>query len=579
MKKYALHCIECILVTVLTLTSVPQLIQAQEPAPTNWDNFINSTGNPIVSDTFRMQTFAGKETDNWKFELSGGAEVIDKSTLKLPLGSKAVFEPYILDKYTNISICIYTGGFNLVKDENLIFEFYRQEKTERGNAFAPSSNNSSYEFKQKLIPNNPSSINIETPSPSPNTLNGYYRVDSTYAFGNIPQYSLFTGTGNWNDTIRWSHLPPLRHRKALINGEVTSHTNIQCEHVVVNNGNVHISFGTTFRTNNLILYSDNSTLSSEGTLVINNQLIIQKTFTEKGKWYFISFPFDVYADNIASPFVQKDATPNNGGNFFYVQTYNGEKRATSNKASGNWEVLPIRSGNTPVFEKNKGYLVALDEKATTLTLSFSSKPGDIPSDFAKNGSISIPASSSNAGTRKENLGWCLCGNPFPGPLKLSELENTSTLDGYIYIFQNGSYKAYPIDSDYAIPPYSAFFVKSSGQAEIKITHKQSLKSFELIQPSSLSALQRSEPKTKEATSIVTVSNVSQTHFAVNNQTLTLDNIPCQGYIEIFNITGNRVLKQTCQQGNLIIPLSLKPGVYLIKLNTPIKQETKKFILL
>ena len=580
MKKYALHCIECALVTVLILTSVPQLVQAQEPTPTNWDSFINSADNPIVSDTFRMQTFAGKETDNWRYTLSGGAEnklSNDRHVIKLPPASSISFETYTLNKYSEVVIYMRLAGRDLMPKENLSSGFLKNGSIQENTIFSPNTEKQLFNFQRYHLSGNPSSLEIWVSKPAVNTANGYYMTDTIYAFGNIHQYSLFTNTGNWDDTTHWSHLPPLRHRKALISGKITTLTNIRCENTAVNNGNLHISPGTTFSTNALILYTENSTLSSEGELLINGPLTIQKTFAEKGKWYFISFPFDVYASNIASPFVQKDDRLNSGGDFYYIQTYNSEKRAANNKASGNWEVLPICSGNTPVFEKNKGYLIALDEKATTQTLTFSSKPGDIPSDFARNGSI--PVSSSNVGTDKDNQGWYLCGNPFPSPLKLSELENTSTLDGYIYIFQNGSYKAYPINSDYVIPPYSAFFVKSSGQTEIKITHNQLLSSFELIQPSSLSVLQRSEPETKDATSIVTVSKISQTHFAVNNQTLTLDNVPCQGYIEIFNITGNRVLKQTCQQGNLTISLSLKPGVYLIKLNTPIRQETKKFILL
>ena len=43
------------------------------------------------------------------------------------------------------------------------------------------------------------------------------------------------------------------------------------------------------------------------------------------------------------------------------------------------------------------------------------------------------------------------------------------LDGYIYLYQNGAYQAYALNSDYAIAPYTAFFVKASEKTVIKMT--------------------------------------------------------------------------------------------------------------
>lgn len=579
MKKYALHIREYLIVMVLTFTVVFQSVQAQEPAPSTWNSFINSVANPIVSDTFRTQTFAGKETDNWRYVLSGGAEVTNEPTLKMPLNSKIIFEPYSIDSYTNDTIGVRIAFNDILKDEKIFFEVIQKGEHRNIDVIKIAQADSSAQYKLKKLIGSSPLFNITVTKPATGTKFGYYRTNYIFAFGNIPEYSLFTGTGNWNDTICWSHLPSLRHRKALINGEITISANTLCKHIALNNGNIHLSSGTKLTTDNLILYNENSTLSSEGEIIINEQLTVHKTFEERGKWYFISFPFDVYSQNIDSRFVQKDATPNIGGNFFYVQTYNGDRRASSNQSSGNWEVLPIHSGNSPVFEKNKGYLIALDEKANNHTLTFSSKPGDIPSDFARNGLISIPISPSTANANKENYGWYLCGNPFPHPLVLSDLENTATLDGYAYIFQNSAYKAYPLNSDYAIPPYSAFFVKSDGQTEIKTKSNKVLKSFELIQPSEFTTSSASEPDTKNTTSNTVITNTTPIHLGVNGQTLQLANIPDQGYVEIFNITGHCLLKQTFQRGSSSIPLSLRPGVYLARLTTGQKQEIKKFILL
>ena len=145
-------------------------------------------------------------------------------------------------------------------------------------------------------------------------------MDSVYSYGSIRQYSLFSGNGNWNDTIRWSHFPPLRHRSALISGEAKINSTVQCEQALLGNGSLHITEKGHFIVDKLVLYStdnpltntdraltttDNS-LTVAGKLTVNKQLEVRYTFPEKGKWYFLSFPFDVYLNDIDKRFQLKD---------------------------------------------------------------------------------------------------------------------------------------------------------------------------------------------------------------------------------------------------------------------------------
>ena len=147
-----------------------------------------------------------------------------------------------------------------------------------------------------------------------------------------------------------------------------------------------------------------------------------------------------------------DDKSDTNGNYFYVQTYNGEKRANSQSPSNNWEVIPQTIINTsqPIFKKNKGYLIAIDASADRQNLRFSSKAGDIPIDFGKNGQASIPVSINNQSQNQNHNGWYLCGNPLPAPLSLSQIESNSALDGYIYIYDGSTYQPYVIGSDFAI---------------------------------------------------------------------------------------------------------------------------------
>lgn len=209
----------------------------------------------------------------------------------------------------------------------------------------------------------------------------------------IPSYSLFTGSSDWNNEDRWSHLPAYRHRNALINGTISVNTNISCKDIFIGDGSIRISPTGNLSANNLTIYSgDNalassSTLRSSGTINIAGKITVEKTFAQKGKWYFISFPFDVFASGIDPDFQLGDDKSDTNGNYFYVQTYNGEKRANSQSPSNNWEVIPQTIINTsqPIFKKNKGYLIAIDASADRQNLRFSSKAGDIPTDFGKTG--------------------------------------------------------------------------------------------------------------------------------------------------------------------------------------------------
>ena len=122
---------------------------------------------------------------------------------------------------------------------------------------------------------------------------------------------------------------------ALINGNISINTNISCKDIFIGNGNIHILPTGNLSANNLTIYpndgilASSSTLRSSGTINISGKITIEKTFAQKGKWYFISFPFDVFASGIDPDFQLGDDKSDTNGNYFYVQTYNGEKRANS----------------------------------------------------------------------------------------------------------------------------------------------------------------------------------------------------------------------------------------------------------
>lgn len=572
-------------------------VHAQITDASQWNSFINSSANPFVSDTFRLQTFGDSTDDNWAYMLTGKTDIRDISSiniddlggshaLNLGFDSRISLEPFSPSLYQNIYMQVFAGGANLMKNENLQVTIYLADEVKKATLCSVTSNNASCPYSPTRIKNNPYALDIYTSLPATKTSKGSYNLQYVLAYGEIPQYSLFTGLGNWNDTTCWSHLPAERHRNALLNGEISVTTPIRCNEAFLHNGILHIGSGGSLTLNNLTFCTSdddsgisNYSLTVQGDLRINDRMLIQKTFPETGKWYFISFPFDVYATGIDTRFQQQDATPNRGGNYLYVQFYNGEKRAADNRNTGNWEVMPIRSSSSPepLFEKGKGYLVALDELATARTLSFSSRPGEIPEGFGHHATLSLSSSLPPTGADKSNCGWYLCGNPLPGPLALSDIEPNKSLDGNIYLYEETGYKAYPIGSDLALPPLSAFFVKATSDTEIKIKSESAVEKDQIIPCLSPLRSTLTEPQEETATHLILPTFKKIICYSKEGM-LYLDGIPADGTVQVINLQGKIVWKQGVYPGSCMIRLSLPVGIYIVQVETGHYRENHKIAI-
>lgn len=564
--------------------SLPAFSQVNNPSL--WSSFVNDSKKNIpVPDTILFQSFEGTMDENWEYKNEGGV-IGDVSidgiegqggifSLKLRDGASVTFDLPPASIYTDyVTYAIY-AAHNTTVNSTLEFDLLRNngKKETHTMMIGEADLSFSYGVKKGEI-NNPikyanlSMITIKASIPSGD---GYLCIDSVYLRGRIPDYSLFTGTGNWQDTVRWSHLPPLRRRNALIRGDVKVDSSVKCNDVAISEGSLHIADGKRLELNNLTLHDTDVSFTSKGTVSING-ITVYKTFGLTDEWYFISFPFDVYEKGIDSNFTLKDDKPNSGGNYFYVLTYNGEKRQTSNNPAGNWEVLsPSRIGNGPVFEKNKGYLIALDKKATTKTIHFSSSEA-IPADFGKAGRISVPVSSSG---NNENSGWYLCGNPYAAPLSLSQFPKSSNLDGYVYVYDGSSYQAYEIGSNYTLPPFSAFFVKAKKNTNLSFTKALGNESEIPLSVSSPVRL-ASEPKPVDSPMSQTVINKTESHISGN--ILSLKNLTEAARLSVYNINGRVVLQMPLAPGSSKTALPLPNGFYILQINSPHYQSQHKCII-
>lgn len=575
MKKKHLRMFRHILAGTMVLTSMVS-VQAQVTNPETWSSFVESGANPSVVDTFRWQLFTSSERNNWGYRLDGGAAVSgDQEWLKMPLSSSVAFEEYSLSYYDDVYVVIGITIHSLVPGDTLYAKFSNDKGVKRKGGLCPDPKYPGQFHFTRRLGYNPYYLELLASDPVNTSKNGYFQLDSVYSYGSIRQYSFFSGNGNWNDSIRWSHLPPLRHRSALISGEAEINSTVQCEQALLGNGGLHISEKGHFIVDKLVLYStdnpltntdraltttDNS-LTVAGKLTVNKQLEVRYTFPEKGKWYFLSFPFDVYLNDIDKRFQLKDKTFSGKGDFLYVQVYDGKKRAQSNDATGNWTVLsPEELSDGLVFEKGKGYLVALDAAASDNTLTFSTAGNDIPESFGKTASVPVYAASAG-NTDKVHKGWYLCGNPLPSPISLSQITANPALDGNIYIYDGNTYESYPIGSEYVLPPFSAFFVKASADTEIDLTAAALSTNAVRLKTGYPFSVAATEPE--EVAVHNSVFSGTEKKCYLKGKILYLSDLPSTGTVRVSDFTGRVVSVHSVLPGSSTLPLSLPAGFYII----------------
>ena len=240
MKKKVIHFVQSALVKILFFGASYQL-HAQVSNPSSWESFVNSSNNTLVSDTFRLQTFGDSEWDNWEYAVTPNATIVKNSkdntmTVKLPVGDSLFFKSFSPTQYQNIKIEVRIAGNHLMPTEKLSFISNHPNGNKTTPIYSPSKSDDFFDYRTETISENPSSFSIVTSSKAPKTLDGYYMTNQVFAYGDIPSYSLFSGIGNWNDTTLWSHLPPLRHRNALIKGDVTITTDTYCKDIAIHSG-------------------------------------------------------------------------------------------------------------------------------------------------------------------------------------------------------------------------------------------------------------------------------------------------------------------------------------------------------
>lgn len=535
--------------------------KAQVDNPLNWDKFVQNADTILVSDTFRYQSFDPLEAKGWKYSVGQGEPKIkDISKLKIKNatgryalqlypGESVEFEPYDLGIYQDVIIYCPFAMRNIDRDERFMVSATvpgGENKVDQVYSIVPEDGFNSY-FGQ-IIGMNADSTHSEFSSIragygcSDITIkiggtkrgdDSYYLLDHICAYGMIPAYSLFRGSGSWTDDERWTHQAALRHRKALINGEVFVEDSIHCDSIQVYEGEIR--------------------LSEEGKLTTRS-LTIHKTFPEKGVWYFVSFPFDVYVQNISPEFQQGDEDTMTGGNYFYVQKYDGIGRA--NGGTDNWETVPIASAGEVLFYRGVGYLLALDAQATEQTLSFTS-PSKTTLEYKPTVTLSIPGEQLQ-GAKEEDSGWSFCGNPLPGSVSLADIEAEGT-DGNIYVYKDGTYKPYAIGSRNELPEGCAFFVKASGKAKL-VFNASGASTAKRIGTSAMLRSSCAEPQGEMPTA---VEGIASEGFSLVGDRLLMPVAEGKRTVSVYDFFGRLCFQRELPAEAQSVDIPLQAGFYII----------------
>lgn len=600
-----LRIVRILLVILLTRSVVSLQAQQQLPPPSEWELFVASNENLLVRDTFLTQSFSNLPHDNWGYSLRKSAHLVDaeeaniagatsSTLLVMQLGDSIVLDNcYPYKGYTNPHITFLFAAKKIAEGEDL-WTWYEKVNgaVAREYSFKSPKGVMTSDFTKTVVgkggtqtplmtvKSDPKNLTLFVYSSSVKSPQGHYYVDYFKASGMIAEYSLFQGSGKWSDEALWSHSPPLRERKALVDGELEVDEPVGCDALLLGSGALHLTEEGRLSLQELHLY-DHTALSSSGEIIVTDRLTVEKTLPEKGKWYFISLPFDLYEEGLGSGFSFQDDLFEGAGNYLYLRSYDGSGRASRNRAADNWKVVRRSDidASTPLMEKNRGYLIALDGEAETTTLHFSSQKGEIPSSFGRSGTIEIRLPQRTASHREEHYGWYLCGNPLPAPLSIASLAANEQIGDSIYLYTDeGQYRSIALsESDDAIAPYSAFFVKAKQSATVTIEQQSPLRSGRLLATDQPFDMNAPEPRHPDLTSTDLLSTL-QPGIRVEASALYIDRMPSMGWLTLVDAIGRICLRQRVDAGASVVPLSLTPGFYLVNLETEAGRIHQKIVV-
>ncbi|MDE6769411.1 MAG: leucine-rich repeat domain-containing protein, partial [Muribaculaceae bacterium] len=182
-----------------------------------------------------------------------------------------------------------------------------------------------------------------------------------------------------------------------------------------------------------------STIIPESTVTADKVEVKMNLY--RNRWYFLSFPFDV---NVKDIVVDEDA-------LWVVRKYDGAARA--NLEENTWQNM----ADETVLKAGEGYIFncAVEDRNY---VSFIFTPAADGNALFANGVVAKELKE-YASDFAHNASWNLVGNTYPAYLNIKAVD----FEAPITVWADNTYYAYsPVDDDYVLDPFQAFFVQRQG---------------------------------------------------------------------------------------------------------------------
>ena len=141
------------------------------------------------------------------------------------------------------------------------------------------------------------------------------------------------------------------------------------------------------------------------------------------------------------------------------------------------------------------------------------------------------------------------------------------------------YKTYSLNSNYALPPFAAFFVKASSPTELKISSNSTpTKAINIIPTNFPMSKSITEPHPDKQSTEIELPNTENFRFFIKDGQLHLQNIPEAGYIKVFNMMGHCMFQKRIRQGSLVVPFTNLSGMYILQIHSANYQKHYKVVL-
>ena len=141
------------------------------------------------------------------------------------------------------------------------------------------------------------------------------------------------------------------------------------------------------------------------------------------------------------------------------------------------------------------------------------------------------------------------------------------------------YKTYSLNSNYALPPFAAFFVKASSPTELKISSNSTpTKAINIIPTNFPMSKSITEPHPDKQSTEIELPNTENFRFFIKDGQLHLQNIPEAGYIKVFNMMGHCMFQKRIRQGSLVVPFTNLSGMYILQIHSANYQKYYKVVL-